>query len=417
VAVTEPARVIPLHDSRQERGWTRPAAVSGSRIEVGSAGAVVRDGSGLEYLDCGGRGGFLLGHRHPRVAAAVVDQINRRPMASGVLLDPTVARAAATLAEVAPPGLDFVHFVNSGTEAVEAAIKLARALGAYRLVAAYGGSHGSTLGALSLSTRDRNAEPFRPLLPSVRQVPYGDVEALGAVLADGRHHCVVLEPVQADHGVVLPPAGYLSAVADMCRRHGAFLVLDETRTGLGRLGSWWGADAEGVVPDALCVGGTLSGGVVPVAALLATSQGRAPLTHGSFGRPEAFAGSPVAMAAARATVRAIRDEGLVDRAGMLGTAIVHDLRRIVAETCPHLVREVRGAGLLIGVEFADQPLAAEFTLELLDRRVLATRAALAPHVVRLTPPAVLTDAELDWLLAAATEAARAVVARAAEGVI
>ncbi len=415
--MTKSARVIPLPDRRQERGGTRPAAVPGSRLEIGSAGAVVRDDTGLAYLDCGGHGGFLLGHRHPRVAAAVVDQINRRPMASGVLLDPTVARAAATLAEVAPPGLDFVHFVNSGTEAVEAAIKLARAHGAYRLVAAYGGSHGSTLGALSLSTRDRNAELFRPLLPAVRQVPYGDVEALGVALADGRQHCVVLEPVQADNGVVLPPAGYLSAAADLCRRHGAFLVLDETQTGLGRLGSWWGADTERVVPDALCAGSTLSGGVVPVAALLATARSYAPLVHDSFGRPEAFAGSPVAMAAVHATVHAIRDEGLVDRAGVLGARLLHDLRRILAETCPNLVREVRGAGLLIGIEFTDQPLAAAFALELLDRRVLAAQAALAPHVIRLTPPAVLADAELDWLLAAATEAARAVVARAAEGVI
>jgi len=415
--MADSARVIPLHDRQGERGRARLAALTGGRLEVGSAGAVVYDGAGRAYLDCGGHGGFLLGHRHPRVAAAVVDQINRRPMASRVLLDPTVARAAATLAEVTPPGLDLVHFVNSGTEAVETAVKLARAHGAYRLVSAYGGSHGTTLGALSLTTRARNAEPFRPLLPSVRQVPYGEVEAMAAVLSDSRNQCVILEPVQAEYGVVLPPAGYLSAVADLCRRHGAFLVLDETQTGLGRLGRWWGADAESVVPDVLCVGGTLSGGVVPVAAVAATSAAYAPLAHDSFGLAETFAGSPVAMAAATAAIQAIRDEGLVERARLLGAGIRDDLRRIVADTCPQLVAEVRGAGLLLGIEFGSPALAAAFALELLDRQVLPGHPLSAPRVVRVTPPAVLTDSELGWLLDSLTEAARAVAARADEGTI
>jgi putrescine aminotransferase len=415
--MTGSARVIPLHDRQGERGRARLAALSGGRLEVDSAGALVYDDTGRAYLDCGGHGGFLLGHRHPRVAAAVVDQINRRPMASRMLLDPTVARAAATLAEVTPRGLDFVQFVNSGTEAVETAIKLARAHGAYRLVSAHGGSHGTTLGALSLSTRGGGAEAFRPLLPSVRQVPFGDVEALAEVLSGGRSHCVVLEPVQADNGVVLPPAGYLSAVADLCRQHGAFLVLDETQTGLGRLGRWWGADAEDVVPDVLCVGGALSGGVVPVAAMVATSAAYAPVAHDSFGLAETFAGSPVAMAAATAAIQAIRDEGLVERAGLLGAGILDDMRRILGGTCPDLVREVRGAGLLLGVEFGTEAVAAAFALELLDRQVLAGLAASAPRVVRLTPPAVLKDTELDWLLDSLTEAATAVAARADEGTI
>lgn len=415
--MTGSARVIPLRQRQRERGRARLAALTGARVEVGASGALVYDEAGRAYLDCGGHGGFLLGHRHPRVAAAVVDQINRRPMASRMLLDPTVARAAATLAEVTPPGLDFVQFVNSGTEAVETAIKLARAQGAYRLVSAYGSRHGSTLGALSLSTRDRAAEPFRPLLPSVRQVPYGEVDAMAAVLAGGRDQCVVLEPVQVDHGVVLPPAGYLSAVAELCRQHGAFLVLDETQTGLGRLGRWWGADAEDVVPDVLCVGGTLSGGVVPVAAVAATAAAYAPVAHGSFGLAETFAGSPVAMAAATAAIQAIRDEGLVERAGLLGAGILADVRRVLGETCPALVREVRGAGLLLGIEFDTGPAAAAFALELLDRQVLAGHGTCAPRVVRLTPPAVLTDTELGWLLDSLTGAAGALAVRADEGTI
>jgi putrescine aminotransferase len=398
-------RVIPLTDRQGERGRARLAALAGGHLEVAATGALVYDETGLPYLDCGGQGGFLLGHRHPAVTRAVLDQVNRRPMASRVLLDPTVARAAATLAEVTPPGLDFVHFVNSATEAVEAAIKLARAHGAYRLVSATGGSHGTTLGALSLSTRGRAAEPFRPLLPSVSQVPYGDLAALTGVLAAGGRQCVVLEAVQADNGVVVPPAGYLSGVAAACRTHGAFLVLDETTTGLGRLGRWWGASAEELEPDVLCVGGALSGGVVPVAAIAATSRAYAPLAHESFGVSETFAAAPIAMAAATAAVLAIRDERLVERAALLGTGIRTDLRRMLADH--PAIREVRGAGLLIGIELADRALAERFGMELLDRQVLTSIAPAAPSVLRLAPPAVLTDDQLGWLLLAVSGAATA----------
>lgn len=409
----DPRGVLDDYRRHVSRGRARLAELTGGKVEVSSSGSTVTDAGGREYLDCGGYGVFLLGHRHPAVVAAVVDQVQRHPMATRLMLEPTVARAAATLASVTPDGLDFVHFVNSGAEAAEAAIKLARAHGRRTLVSATGGFHGKTMGALGLTANDVYQAPFRPLLPSVVHVPFGDVAALGALLERTPDACVVVEPVQGEGGVVVPPPGYLTAVADLCAAHGALFVLDEVQTGLGRLGTWWGADRDGVRPDVLLVGKGLSGGVVPVAAMVATSRAYQPFGDDPFLHTSTFAGSPIAMAAATAAVTAIRDEGLVDRARVLGDRLLRDLPAALAPL-DRAVREVRGAGLLLGIEFAEPDLGMELVLDLLDRGLLVNHSLNAHHVVRLTPPAVLTDGEADRVLETIAAAASALAARAVE---
>jgi putrescine aminotransferase len=224
---------------------------------------------------------------------------------------------------------------------------------------------------------------------------------------------VVLEPVQGEGGVVLPPSGYLAEVSRLCRASGALLVLDEVQTGLGRLGSWWGADREDVRPDVLLVGKGLSGGVVPVAAMVATATAYKPFGDDPFLHTSTFAGSPIAMAAATAAVTAIRDEGLVERAASLGARMLADLRAALAP-CGPLLRDVRGAGLLIGLEFDDPGTALDLVLDLLDRGVLVNHSLNAHRVVRLTPPAVLTDAEADRVVEAVATAASGLAARTME---
>jgi putrescine aminotransferase len=305
--------------------------------------------------------------------------------------------------------MDFVHFVNSGAEATEAAIKLARAHGHRTLVSATGGFHGKTTGALALTANELYQAPFRPLLDVVH-VPFGDAGALGELLARTDGGCVVLEPVQGEGGVVLPPPGYLTEVARLCRESGAMLVLDEVQSGLGRLGSWWGADREGVRPDVLLVGKGLSGGVVPVAAMVATARAYQPLGDDPFLHTSTFAGSPIAMAAATAAVTAIRDEGLVERAASLGARMLTDLRAALAP-CGPVLRDVRGAGLLIGLEFDDPGTALDLVLDLLDRGVLVNHSLNAHRVVRLTPPAVLTDVEADRVVESVSAAATALAGR------
>jgi putrescine aminotransferase len=410
--VTDPREVVDGYRRHVSRGRARLAELTGGLVEITSHGSTVVDATGREFVDCGGYGVFLLGHRHPAVVSAVVDQVQRHPLSTRLMLDPTVARAAATLASVTPEGLDLVHFVNSGAEATEAAVKLARAHGRRTLVSATGGFHGKTTGALALTANELYQAPFRPLLDALH-VPFGDAAALGEVLARTADACVVLEPVQGEGAVVLPPSGYLAEVSRLCRASGALLVLDEVQTGLGRLGSWWGADREDVRPDVLLVGKGLSGGVVPVAAMVATAQAYKPFGDDPFLHTSTFAGSPIAMAAATAAVTAIRDEGLVERAASLGARMLADLRAALAP-CGPLLRDVRGAGLLIGLEFDDPGTALDLVLDLLDRGVLVNHSLNAHRVVRLTPPAVLTDAEADRVVEAVATAASGLAARTME---
>lgn len=369
----------------------------GARVETASSGCVVYDADGDALLDCGGYGVFLLGHRHPTVLAAVTRQLELHPLATKVLLEPSLADAAEALSTVAPPGLDYVHFVSSGAEAVETAIKLARTHGKRRLIAMEGGYHGKTMGALSVTGRDLFRRPFTPLLPDVRHVPFADTGSLAALLDEEPDSCVIVEPVQAEGGVQVPPPGYLSSVEDLCRDAGAFLVVDEIQTGLGRLGAWWGSERERVIPDVLLSGKALSGGVVPVAAAIASEEAYATMSRDPFLHTSTFSGAPLAMAAAEAAVIAIAREHLVERSRRLGERLLQSVDSLLGATCGHLVTEVRGVGLLIGVEFASELLAGDFFLELLEQRVIASHSLNAQHVVRLTPPGVLGEEEVRWL--------------------
>ena len=380
------------------KGRASIAELSGGHIEVASHGSRVVDRDGREFLSCGGYGVFILGHCHPRVIGAVEQQLRRHPLATRMLAEPRLAAAAEHLAAVAPGGLEYVHFVNSGAEATEAAIKIARTNGKRRLVTTTNGFHGKTMGALSVTAQSLYQEPFAPLLPEVVEVPFGDAGALERVLASGDDHVVILEPVQAEGGVVFPPDGYLRAVQAMCRRHGALLVLDEIQTGLGRLGAWWGADREGIAPDVLLVGKGLSGGAVPVAAAVATPAAYAALSRDPFLHTSTFAGSPLAMAAADAALTVMEEEDIVERAARLGHRLLAAIRELPSLAPGGPVTEIRGRGLLIGIEFASPGLAAEFVLELLARRVIVNHSLNSQNVVRLTPPAVMQDTDVAWLL-------------------
>jgi putrescine aminotransferase len=376
-------------------------------VEVASSGTKVLGSDGTTYLDCGGYGVFLLGHGHPRVVAAVRDQLELNPLATRLFLNPQLAAAAEALAGVAPAGLDRVFLANSGTEATELGLKLARLNGKSRIVAMHGGFHGKTLGALSVTGRPHYREPFAPLLPRVDFVPFGDLDALRGALESGpAETAVLLEPVQAEGGVRVPPPGYLRQVRAECSRLGALLILDEIQSGLGRLGAWWGAELAGICPDVLLVGKILGGGVMPAGGVVATAEVFGPLDADPLLHSSTFAGSPLASVAASATIDVLRSEGLVERARELGPQVLGLARHSVERHCPHLVDEVRGEGLLIGIDFVSAEAATEFLMGLLDAAVIPSYSLNSSNVLRLTPPAVLSAADLGWLERALDEAAR-----------
>ncbi|WP_416062608.1 aspartate aminotransferase family protein [Rhodococcus indonesiensis] len=391
--------------AHQGSGRAALGRLLGGMEEIASEGAWVVVADGRRFLNFGGHGVYLLGHRHPEVTAAVHRQIDTHPMSTRVFFEPTGVHAAAALSSVTPAGLDLVHFVNSGAEATEAALKLARAHGKTEIVTTVNGFHGKTLGALSVTARPVFQRPFEPLLPGVTAVRYGDAAELDAALARvaGRG-VLIVEPVQGEGGVIVPPSGYLAAAADLCRQHDALLIVDEIQTGLGRLGTWWGIDDARIVPDIMLVGKGLSGGVVPISAMVATAETYQPFAKDPYLHSSTFAASPIACAAASAAIRVMRDDDIVGKAADLGRRLVHAVGNVVAaHSSAHRI-EVRGRGLLIGIEFDDPRSVGDLYLNLVDRGVLVNHSLNSPTVLRLTPPAVLSDGELDFFLTAFTDA-------------
>lgn len=383
--------------------------VFGGMVEMRSRGARLWTDAGEEYLNCGGYGVFLLGAGHPAVVDAVSRQLHRHPVASRVLLESTVAEAAARLASVAPPGLTKMYFGGSGTEATEAALKMAVAQGKKRLISMDGGYHGKTIGSLSVTGNQTYQDPFRSVLTASTRLPYGDAGALQDALVDGGDRaCVIVEPIQGEGGAVVPPAGYLQAVSTLCRDHGALLMVDEIMTGLGRTGSWWAGDAEGVVPDILLTGKSLGGGVVPASAAVTTAEIFAPFDADFCLHTSTFSGSPLAMAAVCAALDVIETEDLPGRARQLGNRLLPSVAEICAQECPELVTEVRGRGLLIGIELARPEVAAEMLGALIDEQIIVNHSLNSSTVLRLTPPAIFSPADEEWLLRGLTSACRSV---------
>jgi acetylornithine aminotransferase len=356
---------------------------------VRGTGAVVVDEAGREYLDLlGGIAVNALGHAHPAVVAAVSKQVATLGHVSNLFVaEPPVALAELLLALAGRQGR--VFFANSGAEANETAFKLSRRTGRTHVVATVGGFHGRTMGALALTGQPAKADPFRPLPGDVTHVAYGDVAALEAAVTDATA-MVILEPIQGENGVLVPPPGYLTAARRITAAHGTLLVLDEVQTGIGRTGHWFAHQAEGVEPDVVTLAKGLGGGL-PIGACLAFGPAAELLKPGAHG--STFGGNPISCAAALAVVSTIANEGLLDHVKRIGERI----RRGVEALGHPLVAEVRGAGLLLGVVLR-APAAQAVAGVLRDAGFLVN--PVQPGVLRLAPPLILTAEQADAFLAA-----------------
>jgi putrescine aminotransferase len=411
VGTDSEAEILDLYRAHLSKGRATLAELFGSHMEVASERSWIYTSNGEEFLNLGGYGVFVMGARHPIVLEAVTRQLKLHPTASRILLEPTVARAAEALASITPPGMDRVHFALSGAEAVETALKLGRAHGKRRVVSMQGGYHGKTLGALSATAKDVYQRPFRPLLPDVSHLPYGDADALDRELsAHPGEVTVILEPVQGEGGVIIPPTGYLKQVEQLCRRYDGFLVMDEVQTGMGRLGTWWGCEAAGVVPDVLLAGKALGGGVLPVSAAVASRKIFAPFDKDPYLHTATFSGQPLLMAAVQGAIEAIKQDDLLARGSALGARLLPEIRSIVMRNIPELVVDVRGVGLLIGVELVEAGLAGELLIELFNHGVVANHSMIGSSVVRFTPPATLSEREVTTFYTALDQATRDLVA-------
>lgn len=352
-------------------------------------GAVVTDVDGKTYVDLlGGIAVNVLGHRHPAIIEAVTKQLTTLGHTSNLYAtEPGVALAEELVALL---GADArVFFCNSGTEANEVAFKLTRLTGRTKLVAAHGAFHGRTMGSLALTGQPTKQAPFAPLPGDVTFVPYGDTDALAAAVGDDTA-AVFLEPIMGEGGVVVPPEGYLAAAREITTRHGALLVLDEVQTGIGRTGTFFAHQHDGITPDVVTLAKGLGGGL-PIGACLAVGPAAGLLTPGLHG--STFGGNPVCTAAALAVLRVLADENLIRHAEVLGTSIREGIEKLDHP----LIDDVRGRGLLWGLVLT-APRAKDAEAAARDAGFLVNAAA--PDVIRLAPPLIVSEAQIDGFLGA-----------------
>lgn len=363
------------------------------------------DINGKRYIDfLGGFGIYNVGHRHPKVVQAVLNQLKRQALHSQELLEPFRAVLAKLIADITPGDLQYSFFGNSGTEAVEGAMKLAMLhTGRKSFVAAVGAFHGKTLGALSATARAKFRQPFLPILPDCYHVPYGDADFIESALksADTVGNdiaAVILEPIQGEGGINVPPDDYIPRVRDLCDRYGALLIVDEVQTGMGRTGKMFAVDHWNVVPDILCLGKALGGGVMPIGAFVSNKTIWEHLFPEPWLHSTTFGGNPLACVAAIAGIHVLLEEKLPERAERMGNAMMLKLKAL-RRRFPKLCVDVRGKGLMLGIEFPSDEIGYEVAKGLFDSGVLVAGTLFHAKTLRIEPPLTLTDQEMDRALA------------------
>ena len=346
-------------------------------------GAHLWDSQGKEYIDCvGGQGAGNLGHANPAVAQAITAQAQKLISCPEMFYNDRRAELLEKLVGIAPAGLTNVYLCNSGAEAVEAALKFSRLKTARKeIVAAMRGFHGRTFGALSATWEKKYREPFEPLVPGFRHVPYNDLAALEAAITD-QTAAVILEVVQGEGGVRPGTPEFLQGAQRLCRERGALFILDEVQTGFGRTGEMFALQHYGLQPDLLCLAKSMAGGLPMGAVLFGERIGKLPAqVHGST-----FGGNPLACAASLAAIQYIQANHLPERAAELGAWFQARLKKIHSSS----VREVRGLGLMVGIELKQK--VTPYLMALMDRGLLALPAGLT--VMRFLPPLVISQADL-----------------------
>ncbi len=361
-------------------------------IESGE-GVWVTDIDGKRYMDClSAYSAVNQGHCHPRIRQAMIEQSSRVTLVSRAFRNDKLGLFLQTLSQVT--GYDRAIPMNSGAEAVEAAVKAARKWGHRvkgvpanqgEIIVCAGNFHGRTTTIISFSSEDQYKEDFGPLTPGFRIIPYGDLDALKQAIAPNTIAFLV-EPIQGEGGVIVPPEGYLKEAYEACKANNVLFIADEIQTGLGRTGKLFASEHEGVRPDIVTIGKALSGGFYPVSAALADDEILGLFRPGDHG--STFGGNPLGAVIAKTALDVLHDERLIERAAEMGDYFMGRLRRIETD----IIKEVRGKGLLIGVELTKE--ARPFAEALIEKGILAKETH--ENVLRFAPPLVITREQIDW---------------------
>lgn len=375
-------------------------------VEGHAEGWIITDSEGKQFIDClGGYGMFALGHRNPEVIAAVEAELHKMPMSGKVLFNRPMADLAEKLAEITPGDLQYSFFVNSGTEAVEGCLKVARlATKRKKFIAAKNAFHGKTFGSLTATGRDLFRDPFKPLLDNFTHVEYGEIDALAEVI-DDETAAVILEPVQGEGGIIVPPEGYLKAVRELCDQYGVLLIADEVQTGIGRTGTWFGVDHEQITPDIMATAKALGGGVMPVGAITATAEAWSGLIEAPFLHTSTFGGNQLACAAANAALHYIEANDVLARGAAAGAYFKKGLEAIQKDY-PSVIKEVRGRGMMIGIELTKEGAGGMLMSLMIDKCVIIAYTLNNPKVIRIEPPLIMPTDIIDQVLMIFREAVR-----------
>ncbi len=374
-------------------------------IEWSGQGSYFHDITGRKFIDClGGYGIYSAGINHPKIVRAVKSQLERMPLSSQELLDPLRGALAELLGEVAPGDLQESFFINNGTDAVEGAMKLARMYtGKPGFISCIRGFHGKSYGSLSLMGKGEYRKPFEPMLEDVFFVPFGDATAVEHELkkAEAVGHgiaAIVVEPVQGEAGAIVPPNDYWPRLREICTRYGILLIADEVQTGMGRTGKFFAVEHWDVQPDIMCLGKALGGGVMPLSAFMSTPEIWKVLEPNPFIHSSTFGGNPLACAAGIAAINVTLEEDLPGQAAVTGDYMLAEFRKLQKRFPEHL-EEVRGKGLLIGLEFVDSEFGYAVAAGLFKRSVVVAGTLLNAKTIRIEPalniPRPLVDEVLE----------------------
>ena len=402
------AETLDYFDNYVSPGWLKyrksvsSDSEAGAILEWDDEGAYIYGLDGEKFIDClGGFGIYTCGHRNPAIMDIVKAQLEHQALHSQELLDPLRGYLAKAVADITPGELQQCFFTNGGAEAVEMALKLARiATGGRWYISTVGAFHGKSMGAISMGGKSTYRVPYTPMVQQVQHVQYGvaedirkaikNLQAVGEKVA-----AVILEPIQGEAGVIIPPEGYLAEVRQICDETGVALIFDEIQTGMGRTGTMWRCEAEGVTPDIMTFGKAFGGGILPITGIICKpSMWTQDLIDNPWllGSPT-FGGNPVCCAAAIATIKYMLENDIPGKCRDLGTKLKAGLQSM-ADKYPEIIKEVRGTGLMLAVEFNSCELGYETSKGLFARRVMTAGTLVNAQTIRFEPTAMLTDEDI-----------------------
>ncbi len=375
-----------------------------SFVEWEDEGAVFRDTHGVEFIDClGGFGIYMLGHRNPKIVEVVKAQLDRYALHSQELVEPLRGYLSKLVAMITPGDMQYSFICNGGAEAVEMALKLARlATGKTCFISTVNAFHGKSMGAVSATGKDTYRRPYLPLIPGFQHVEYGDAEAMEKairnLIAVGESVAgVIVEPIQGEAGIIVPPDGYMTKLREICDKYEVCLITDEIQTGMGRTGTMWAVEHDGVVPDIMIMGKAFGGGVMPTTGIVARPQLWENMQENPWilGSPT-FGGNPLSCSAAIAAIKYTVEWDIPKTAGEKGDYILEKLHELKAKY--PVLKDVRGKGLLIGMEFPSDEIGFELAKGLFDQRVMVGGTLNNARVIRIEPPAIITMEQIDTVL-------------------